>query len=89
MQSFGRRAAGVLQAASKRQNYSTATSGYASTASNLRINSETKVIYQGFTGKQGTCVMSHIRQAETDHLWLDSMPSKQSNMVRPKQSSRC
>ena len=53
MQVFSRRTAGVLQAAARRQAYSTATSGYAATAENLRINSDTKVIFQGFTGKQG------------------------------------
>ena len=52
MQVFSRRTAGVLQAAARRQAYSTATSGYAATAENLRINSDTKVIFQGFTGKQ-------------------------------------
>ena len=57
MQVFGRRAAGALQIAARRQSYSTATSGYAATAENLRINKDTKVIFQGFTGKQGRCVI--------------------------------
>jgi hypothetical protein len=57
MQVFSRRTAGVLQAAARKQGYSTATSGYAATAENLRINKDTKVIYQGFTGKQGRCAM--------------------------------
>lgn len=53
MQVFSRRTAGALQAAARRQSYSTTNSGYAATAENLRINKDTKVIYQGFTGKQG------------------------------------
>jgi hypothetical protein len=54
MQAFSRCAKPALQAVVRRQGYSTATSGYAATAENLRINKDTKVIYQGFTGKQGT-----------------------------------
>lgn len=60
MQVFSRRTAGALQIAARRQGYSTATSGYAATAENLRINKDTKVLFQGFTGKQGRCVIGNV-----------------------------
>ena len=58
MQAIRRPLSSALQKAACRQGYATASSQYAQTVKNLRINSDTKVIYQGFTGKQGSWVVS-------------------------------
>ncbi|KAK2630077.1 hypothetical protein QTJ16_000897 [Diplocarpon rosae] len=76
MQAFSRCARPLLQAAVRRQGYSTSTSAYAATAENLRINGDTKVIYQGFTGKQGTVLGTQVvggtnpKKAGQTHLGL-------------------
>lgn len=56
MQAFRRNTLSAVRnvASQQRRGYAQPSAAYASTVNNLRINKDTRVLFQGFTGKQGT-----------------------------------
>lgn len=56
MQAIRRNAASALRNAAAIQRRAYSAGPYSETVNNLRINGDTKVLFQGFTGKQGTYV---------------------------------
>ncbi|KAJ5145945.1 uncharacterized protein N7515_000509 [Penicillium bovifimosum] len=60
MQAFRRNTLSALRNVGATQRRTQATSAYNETLNNLKINKDTRVLFQGFTGKQGTF---HAEQA--------------------------
>jgi succinyl-CoA synthetase alpha subunit len=60
MQAFRRNTLSALRNVGATQRRTQATSAYSETLNNLKINKDTRVLFQGFTGKQGTF---HAEQA--------------------------
>jgi succinyl-CoA synthetase alpha subunit len=54
MQAIHRPLGSALRRVALRKGYTTSSSPYSETVKNLRINGDTKVLFQGFTGRQGT-----------------------------------
>ena len=54
MQAIRRNTFSALRNVAATQRRTQATSAYNETLNNLKINKDTRVLFQGFTGKQGT-----------------------------------
>lgn len=81
MQAFRRPLSSALQQAARRQGYATNSSQYGQTVGNLRINSDTKVVFQGFTGRQGTSVLA-LNPPGVRRLTLSQLPRPASYRIR-------
>lgn len=84
MQAFRRSTASALRnaAAVQQRGYANAPA-YAETINNLRINADTKVIFQGFTGKQGTYVYFRSSVVSYMMLTLHFCPPAVSTLSKP------